>query len=135
MAVFSMKAAKAQKRAAAEAGKANDLERKKMALEQAREKRNTIRAARQARGAAVNSAANQGVMDSSGALGGQSSIVSQLGYNLSFLDKQEAYADQASAALGRSRMFESRANTYQSYASLTWKAASSAASFFGGGGG
>lgn len=124
MVVFSMASAKAQKKSARAAQEANAIQRQQMALEQNREKRETIRAARMARGAAVNTAAVQGVSDSSGAIGGQSSIGSQLNYNISFLDQQGAMADQASAALGRARMFESRANMYSGLASLTWRVAS-----------
>jgi hypothetical protein len=124
MVVFSMKAAKAQRKSAAAAQEANQIQRQQMQLEQNREKRETIRAARIARGRAINAAANQGSMDSSGAVGGTSSIGSQLNYNLSFLDQQGAMADQASAALGRSRLWESRARTAQGMANLTWKIAS-----------
>lgn len=127
MVVFSMKAASAQRKSAAAAQEANKIERQKMQLEQNREKRETIRAARIARGQAVAAAANQGVMDSSGAIGGQGAITSQLNYNLSFLDQQGAMADQASAALGRARLWESRARTNQSLANLTWKVAGFAA--------
>lgn len=124
MVVFSMKAASAQRKSAAAAQESNKIQRQKMQLEQAREKRETVRAARIARGRAINAAASQGVMDSSGAQGGVGSIGSQLNYNLSFLDQQGTLADQASAALGRSRMHQSRANTYSSLANLAWKAAS-----------
>jgi hypothetical protein len=123
MVVFSLMSARSQKKSARAAQEANEIERKKMALEQAREKRETIRAARMARGQAVNTAAAQGVQDSSGALGGQASIGSQLNYNISFLDQQEALSDQASAALGRARLYESNSRMYSGLASLTWKAA------------
>lgn len=131
MVVFSLQAARAQRKSAAEAQKSNRIQRQQMQLEQAREKRETIRAARIARGRAINAAASQGVMDSSGAQGGVSSIGSQLNYNLSFLDQQGRMADQASAALGRARMYESRANTYSSLANLTWKVGTTAAGQMG----
>jgi len=124
MVVFSLQAARAQRKSARAAQEANEIQRQQMALEQAREKRETIRAARIARGRAINAGASQGVLDSSGVQGGASSIGSQLSYNTSFLDKQGTMADQASAALGRSRMYESRARTYSSLGNLVWKAAS-----------
>ena len=131
MAIFSFMSMRANQRAARASQEANQLQRQQMALEQARQKREAIRAARSARGRAVNVAANQGVSGSSGAQGGISSIGSQLSYNLSFLDQQEGLADQASAALGRARMHESRAQTWGAMANLTWKAGSAMA---GGGG-
>ena len=131
MAIFSLMSMRASQRAAKAQVQANELQRQSMSLEQARQRRETIRAARMARGRAVTSAARQGVMDSSGAQGGMASIRSQLGYNLSFLDQQERFNDQASQALGRARMFESRAETFGALANLTWRAGSAAA---GGGG-
>lgn len=114
----------ASRKAASAQGQANKLQRQQMALQQAREKREAVRAARIARGRAVNTAANQGVMDSSGAQGGQGSIGSQLNYDMSFLDKQEKLADQASAALGRARIWESRASGFGAVSSLALNAGS-----------
>lgn len=119
----SLLGARSARRAAGAQREANELQRQSMSLEQARQRRETIRAARMARGRAVTSAARQGVMDSSGAQGGMASIQSQLGYNLSFLDQQERINDQASAALGRARMFEGRAQTFGALANLGWTSA------------
>lgn len=108
----------AQRKAASAGREANQLQRQQMALEQQREKRETIRSSRIARGRAINAGATQGVLDSSGVQGGVGSIGSQLNFNLSFLDTQGKLADQASAALGRARMYESRAAGFSSLANF-----------------
>ena len=56
-------------------------------LTAARQRRDAIRQARIARANATNSAATQGVLDSSGSIGGVGSISSQLKDNISFLDQ------------------------------------------------
>jgi hypothetical protein len=67
--------------------KAQSAMREQQALQQDRQTTQTIRESRIAYANAENSAANQGVSSSSSAQGGQGSIVSQMGNNLTFLDK------------------------------------------------
>ena len=105
------KSAKAQQRAAA-------LQERRQKVEQARRRKEAIREARAALGTAVNRAALQGVSGSSGALGGQGSIVSQANTNLSFLDETQRITDQASRQLGKARVFAQRAETGAAVAGL-----------------
>lgn len=58
-----------------------------------------VRQSRIAYANAKNNATNQGASGSSGAEGGQSSIISQLGGNLSFLDKYTDFSNKASTGL------------------------------------
>jgi hypothetical protein len=68
------------------------------ALEQARQKREAIRAGTIARANAQQSAENQGVAGSSSALGGAGSITSQANSNYSFLDRYDQFTNKASQA-------------------------------------
>lgn len=97
---------------------ANEFQQKQANLQMARSKRDAVREARLAYGAAQNSAANQGVSDSSGSQGGLSSISSQAADNVSFLDQYGFYSDQASALLGKANMAAGRAATAGSVAGL-----------------
>lgn len=65
-------------------------------MKAARERTEAIRNARLSAGVVSQNAANQGVSNSSGALGGLGSIESQLNSGLSFLDGYNRLADQAS---------------------------------------
>jgi regulator of protease activity HflC (stomatin/prohibitin superfamily) len=69
-------------------------------LQAARQRRDAIRQARIAAANAEQTGESQGSAASSSAIGGQGSIQSQLGSNLSFLDQYNHLADQASIALG-----------------------------------
>lgn len=94
-------------RANAAGKKANQAQRAQNDLQAARQKRDAIRAARLASAQATAAAESQGVQNSSSAQGGQGSIISQLGSNLSFLDATNRQSDIASAALGRQASWES----------------------------
>lgn len=85
----------AQKKAAKENKKAARYERQKSELQAARERISAIKEGRQAFALAQQTAENQGVSDSSGASGGQGSIQSQTGANLSFLDQYGFASDMA----------------------------------------
>lgn len=87
---------------------ATDLQRQMNDLSAARQKRDSIRQARIASAQAQQTGESQGVANSSAAVGGQASIASQLGSNLSFLDQYNSMADQASVALGKAGEFEYR---------------------------
>lgn len=105
------KAAKAQRKAAT-------LERRRQQLLRQRERSKAIRETRIAAARASQAAANQGVAGSSGALGGQGSIVSQGAANISFLDESGRLSDQASEQLGQARRFQARASTGATVAQL-----------------
>lgn len=101
----------AGERANKQAKAAATAEQARNDLRAARERRDAIRAARVAYGSVAQSAENQGVSASSSALGGQSSITSQIASNISFLDADKFYADQAGQALGKMQTWRSRAST------------------------
>jgi uncharacterized protein HemX len=107
------KAAKAQARASA-------LDRQRMNLQSARERRDAIKAARQAYAASQTAAANQGASGTSGAEGALGSIMSQATTNLSFLDRYNVLTDQASEAIGQANSAQSRAATGGAIAELGW---------------
>jgi hypothetical protein len=77
--------------------RASRLQREANNFQAARERREAIRQSRIAYAQSVNNAETGGVADSSGALGGQSSIVSQTNDNISFLDKYSTLMDQSAA--------------------------------------
>ena len=109
------------KKAVAAQNEALDFQRKQSDLAAARQRRDAIRAARQSFAQAQAAAANQGVMDSSSSVGGLESIKSQIGSETSFLDQYNFFSDQASQALGRANVYESRARTGSQLASLGWQ--------------
>ncbi len=90
---------KAQKKQAKFQRKAASAQRAQDNMKAARERREAIRSARIAAAGVQQGAANQGVSTSSAALGGLGSIEQQLNQGLSFLDGQNALADQAGVAL------------------------------------
>lgn len=98
---------------------AADLEKKQVALANMRQKRDAVRQARMAQAQSQTSASNQNVSDSSSAQGGQGSIQSQLGSNLSFLDMYNKYSEQASTALGNARAASSTAQGFSDLASVS----------------
>lgn len=104
------------------AGKANQqaaaLDRQRMNLQAAREKRDAIKAARLAGAQTQQTAENQGASMSSSAAGGQGSIQSQLASNLSFLDRDMVLADAASVQIGYANKFQSKARTGDAIASV-----------------
>jgi hypothetical protein len=104
-------------------------------LSAARNRREAIRAARQSYANAQQSAENQGAADTSSARGGQSSIVSQINSNLSFLDQYSTLGDMASVQLGRAAQFKANADTASSVAGLgmtAFKSSNEIAKVFGG---
>lgn len=89
--------------------KATKLEQQRNKLAEARQKRDAVRAARQSYAQAQAAGENQGVSSSSAASGGQSSIVSQLSGEMSFLDQYGFLSDQASKALGKAQSWNNSA--------------------------
>ena len=108
------RAAKATQRSAA-------LDRQRMNLQNARERREAVRQSRLASAQAEMAASNQGVQGSSSAQGGQASIVSQLSSNLSFLDRFNTLSDQASQQIGYANKFQQKAQTGQAISNLGWQ--------------
>lgn len=125
-AVGTAESIKQGRRAASAQREASAMQQKQADLQNARQKRDAIREARLAYGRTTNAAANQGVSGSSGSQGGLSSITSQLGDNISFLDQYGFFSDQASRALGRANQATARANAAGSIANLGFQVAGNA---------
>lgn len=112
------KANAAQKQSADLQQQANVLQRQQSDLAAARQRRDAIKAARTAAGASVQTAANQGASNGSGAQGAVGSIQSQLGDTLSFLDTYNKLSDQGSILLGSATKAQTEANSAKSQANL-----------------
>jgi BRCT domain type II-containing protein len=130
---FDYKANKAQDKSAAFQREAAELQQKQVNLQNARNKRDAVREARIAFGAAQNTAANQGVSASSSSLGGLSSISAQASDNVSFLDQFGFYSDQASKALGNASRQDSKARGYQAASGFITSIQNAGARMAGGG--
>lgn len=87
-------------------------------LKAARERREAIRNARMSSATVLQASVNQGVQNSSAALGGLGSIEQQLNQGLSFLDATNRLSDQASVALGKANEYGSKAQTAGAIAGL-----------------
>lgn len=122
------KQVKYQKRAAA-AQRAQDN------MKAARDRREAIRTARISSATVQQNAANQGVSNSSAALGGEGSIQSQLNQGLSFLDGYNTLSDQAGRDLTKANKFAMQSQTWDKVGAFGQKIFSSAGQFGGGGGG
>lgn len=94
------------------------FQRQQQQLQSTRQRIDAIRSARDSYARVQQAAENQGVAASSVAAGGTGSIVSQLGSNLSFLDKYDFLSDQASRALGKAMEYEGRASMWGSIANF-----------------
>jgi len=129
---FQYKSYKAQEKSAAFQRQAAELQQKQVNLQNARAKRDAVREARIAYGTAQNTAANQGVSASSGSQGGLSSIAAQAADNVSFLDQYGFYSDQASKALGKASVQDSKARGYAAVSSFITNVQNTGAKFMGG---
>lgn len=109
---------KSGKQQAKYAQQAAEFQSKQASLQQARSKRDAVRTARIAYANAQNSAASQGVMDSSASIGGLGSIATQAADNVSFLDQYGFYSDQASKALGKANQAGANADMWGGVANL-----------------
>lgn len=116
--VGAYKANQNAKKAAAAQREAAELDRKRMTLQNARERRDAIRASRLAFAQAQQNAENQGASASSASQGGLGSIQSQLSSNISFLDRFSTLSDMASQQLGRAQIYQQRASTAQAVSNL-----------------
>jgi hypothetical protein len=123
--IFGNKAAKKSAKAAEEA---NKIERQKGELQAMRQRLDTVRTARAAYARIQQSAENQGVSTSSVAESGESSVVSQMGNNISFLDKMGVLTDQAEHYLAKARKYQQKASFWASVDNFIISAASTAAS-------
>lgn len=111
------------------------FERQKQQLSETRTKIEAVRQTREALANAQQSAENQGVAASSGAQGGQGSIISQGESNLSFLDQYGFLSDQAGAALQRAMTFQSRASMWSGITDFAGKVYGATGGITGHGGG
>jgi hypothetical protein len=98
--------------------KAGDAQRRQEALAAAVQRRQAIKAGRQAQALAIQAGENQGVAGSSGVAGGAGSIRSQMNANLSFLDKQTQLADYAGSMFNKAAKWEQTATTFGGIANL-----------------
>lgn len=111
-AVGAVGAAYNTNKAAKQQGRMNEIQRRQADLNAARQRRDTVRSNRLARSQAVNTAESQGVSRSSGARGGQDSIISQGYSNLGFMDIMSSLSDQASVAAGKGIRASNRASIF-----------------------
>lgn len=88
------------------------IERDANNYQAARERREAIRQARIAYATQVQGAQNAGVSSSSGALGGQSSLISQTQDNISFLDRFGVLKDASATATSQANAASARAGAF-----------------------
>jgi hypothetical protein len=124
--VGTINSASNQKKALKQQQAAMAFQRQQQQLQSLRQRVDVVRQSRAAYANVQQAAENQGVASSSVAAGGQSSIVSQMNSNLSFLDQYGFLSDQASKALGRAMAFENKASMWGSVAGLGLQVFSSA---------
>ena len=111
----------AQAKAARAAKEANRYQRQMNNLQSARQKLEAIRAGRQSAAGAQQAAENQGAAGTSVGQGGVDSIQSQTGGNVSFLDRYNFMADQASRYLQKSANAQAKGQMWGSIGELAGK--------------
>lgn len=121
---------------AVQAGKARKDAKKQYQFERqlannraAKERSNTIRAARMQAGALAQTAANSGAGESSIALGALGSIQSQLNSSLSFLDTNQKLANLAGFHASAANIHRSKADTWAGVSSTAMSIFSAAGGF------
>lgn len=107
-----------QTQAASAQRKAGQAQRRQEALAAAVQRRQQIKAGRQAQALAIQAGENQGVSGSSGVEGGVGSIKSQMASNLSFLDRQTQLADYAGNMFDKASRLQQTATTLQGVGQL-----------------
>ena len=112
-------------KAASSQRKAQKIQRDADNLRAVQERRRTIREGRLREAAAQQNAWNQGVGTSSGASGGQGSIITQMNSGVSFIDDQQTAATQSGAWLDKASKQESLSNMWGSVSSLAFMGAQS----------
>jgi len=115
---FQYQAVRQQQEAAKEQQRAQQAAQRRADIAAYRERIQAVRQARAQRGATLQSAQSQGVSASSGTAGAVSSIASQVGSNLSFLDTTQALAQQESIFRQRAVAAESKAATSAAYGQI-----------------
>lgn len=128
----SKKQADAQEDAAEAQRQRQQVEQNVANLKAERQKKEQIRRARSERGEVLNIGATRGVSQSSGVQGGAGSVMSQLGGNLSYMDRQQGMANQASIFSQRASAFQSQANQWGARSQMASGVAKSAFGTFGG---
>lgn len=127
------KKADAAREDAAEAARQRQTVEQNMAnLKAEKQKQDQIRKARAERGEVLNIGATSGTGQASGVQGGTSSVMSQLGGNLSYMGKQQGMSNQASIFAQRSTAFQSQAAQHQSNSDMWGQVGSAAFNTFGG---
>lgn len=111
-AVGALNSASANKKAAAAAQDANAIQRQQSQLQGMRQRMDAVRTGRQALANSQQTAENQGVSTSSAAQGGQSSIISQMMGNVSFLDGYNKMTDMAQEKMGIAQKYESQSKMW-----------------------
>ena len=114
--VGTINSAKAANRANAATQESMKYQRQMDNYKAARERVQAIRSARLAAGTSLQSAANQGAMNTSASIGSMGSIASQLNSNLSFLDTNNKLSDMASQKLGEAAQHRASAELWGSIA-------------------
>ena len=104
--------------AAKQQRRALDSQRRGEEARSQRERLDIIRRGRAAAGTAQNNAAVGGVSDSSGGLGGEGSIWSQMNSSLSFLDQQQQMWREGNSRLDNAQRHTQAANTWSSVSNL-----------------
>lgn len=99
--------------AAKEQEKSQKLAQRRADIATARQRRQQIRDARIARAQVASQGSGRGIQESSGIIGAEGSIGSQLSSNLSFLDRTQEISGQISQANIRAGKLQSRAATFQ----------------------
>lgn len=94
------------------AARAAKFQRRQQQLEEYRAKRQIVREAYIARGNAAQGAENQGASGTSASLGGLGSIQSQMGSNISFLDKYGALSDKISNQTAKAQQYQFNSQLY-----------------------
>jgi hypothetical protein len=116
-----------QNQAAGAQRKASQAQRSQEALSAAIQRRQQVKAGRQAQALALQAGENQGVADSSGTRGGAGSAISQSNANLSFLDRQSQLADFAGGMFDKAARWSNRAQMFSGMADLAMAGYGSAA--------
>jgi hypothetical protein len=114
----TIQSGKASKKAAAARQRSLEAQRKIAEVKNARERRNAVREARIKRAQALSVGTQQGAGGSSGLTGATSSIGSQLGSGLSFLDTSKSLSNEANIFSQASAGYSSEANTWAGIAGL-----------------
>lgn len=126
-AVGTIESAHAQKKAANALQDQNAVLRQQTQLQGMRQRTDAIRAGRTALAQAQQNAVNQGVDTSSSAQGGQSSIVSQMMSNVSFLDSYNHMTDLAEQFGAKAEKYKAQADMWGTITNFGFNVANMAA--------